>query len=76
MTGRVLLGWTRIHDADSEIVYMLREPVRFGKQLWVRVPTLMEWDYRHGVPPIVDYFFIVVSFAFNGYTTRYNQDTG
>jgi hypothetical protein len=41
MASRLLLGWTRIDDAKGGIVHMFREPIRFGKQLRVKVTTLM-----------------------------------
>ena len=51
MTGRILLGWPRIDDADCRIVHMFREPVRFGKQLGICVASLIYRDHSHDFFP-------------------------
>jgi hypothetical protein len=47
MPGGILLRRTRIDDANIGIIQMLCKPVRFGKQLRVRVTTLMYGYDRH-----------------------------
>jgi hypothetical protein len=51
MTGRTLLWWTRIDDADGGIVHMFCKPICFGKQLGIRVATLIQWYDRHDFSP-------------------------